>query len=815
MFNNYLVVALRSLRRQRGFAAINVAGLAVGLACCLVIFQYVAQERSFDRFHVNADDLYRLTPVVTMPGNDPAPATFTPQAMGPAVGDRLPEVVRYTRVHPEYGGAIAAPADAPERAFQEELAFYVDPAFLDMFSFPLVAGEGSLAPGTLLLSETAARKYFGDADAVGQTLDWAGQVKGPYRVAGVFQDVPTASHLQFDFLLPVADLLSDGYADEPDGGWSWNNFSTYVQFQPGADVATVDRKLTQVFLEARGDLFAEQGIQGELEAQPLREIHLNADVQGVPTGVEMGTSRTVTFFTLIGLVTLLIALVNYVNLATARAIDRAREVGVRKAIGAERGQLVTQFLAESALTVGAAAALAVLLAVAFTPVLNRLAETEISAALWLSPGFWAAFLGTLVASTLLAGLYPAFVLSGFRPVAALKGRGASSVGGIALRRGLVVAQFVASVFLITGTAVVLDQLRYMRDRDLGLDLERVLTVEAPRVLADGADPDAAMTMLAGELRRLPAVRQVAQSSRLPGGGFNWDGMQTRKPQDAPSDAIRGVLTFVDTSFVSLYGMDVVAGDADVSFRPFPDSTEYPWPLLANETAVRALGYAAPDDAVGAALVLGDTYDAQIVGVLKDFSWASAHEQQQSIFIGRTDADDFFSLRVDGADLPGTIAAVEGVFERLFPGNVFAYAFADDEFDRQYREDQRFASLFSLFAGLAVAIACLGLFGLAAFAARQRAKEIGVRRVLGATVGGLVASFSFDFLKLVGLAVVLAAPLAYWTMSRWLEGFAYHVELGPGVFVVAGAVALAVALATVGTQAIRAATADPVRALRSE
>ena len=814
MFKNYLVVALRSLRRQRGFAAINVVGLAVGLACCLVIFQYVAQERSFDRFHAHADDLYRLAPVVTMPGSDPGAGAFTPQAMGPAMAERVPEIAAFSRLHPEYGGAVAAPADAPERAFEEERAYYVDPAFLEMFSFPLVAGEGSLAPGTVLLTETAAHKYFGDADAVGRELDWTGQAEGRFRVAGVLRDVPTASHLQFDVLLPVGEVLRQQYADEPDGGWSRNNFATYVQLRPGADQASVERTMTTVFLDAVGASYGEQGIQARMAAQPVPDIHLNADVEG-PDGFAVGSARTVTFFTLIGLVTLLIALVNYVNLATARAADRALEVGVRKAIGAARGQLAVQFLAESALTVGAAAALAVLLAAVSTPLLNQLAETQLSGALWLSPGFWAAFAATLVVSTLLAGLYPAFVLSGFRPVAALKGTAGRSSGGLGLRRGLVVVQFAASVLLIAGTAVVSSQLRYMRDLDLGLDLEQVLTVEAPRVLPEGGDVEVASATLAAELRRLPAVRQTAQSSTLPGRGFNWNGMEARKVEDTRADAIRGVMSFVDSGFVALYGMDLVAGDTDVTFSLLPDSTEHPWALLANETAVRALGYGSPQDAIGEAIVVGDTYDARIVGVLKDFRWSSAHAEQQSIFLGRIEGSRYLSLRVDAADLPGTLAAVEDVFARLFPGNVFAYAFADADFDRQYREDQRFASLFTLFAGLAVAIACLGLFGLAAFAARQRAKEIGVRKVLGATVAGLVASFSLDFLKLVALAVVLAVPLAWWLMGRWLEDFAYHVELGPGVFVVAGAVALAVALATVGTQAIRAATADPVRALRSE
>ena len=819
MWKNYLRVALRNVSRRKGYAAINIAGLTVGLACCLVIFQYVAFERSFDRFHAHEADLYRVTVSMAGPGETlgEEAGAYTSQAMGPALAEGVPEILRFARVHPEYGGAVVSSPSAPERVFEEERAFYVDPAFLEMFSFPLVAGTGALAPGTLLLSEAAAEKYFGDADPLGQTLDWTGRIEGPFRVAGVLADVPANSHLQFDFLLPVGDLLRDGqYAEEPEGGWSWNNFSTYLQLRSGTDPAVADRKLTEVLLAHRGEALREQGYTARMNAQPLRDLHLTAEITGAAgrEGVVMGSRRTVYFFTVIGLVTLLIALVNYVNLATARALDRAREVGVRKAVGAERGQLVVQFLAESALTILIAAALAVVLAVALTPLVNGLVETRLTAALWADAGFWGAFLGTLLVAMLLAGLYPAFVLSSFRPAAALKGKGGSFTGGLWLRRGLVVVQFAASVVLIGGTAVVYDQLGYMRGMDLGMDLEQVLTVRGPRILPEEADPEAMTATFVEELRRVPGVRQVATSSTLPGQGFNWNGAAIRKAEDDPASAIRGVVTWIDTSFAALYGLELVAGDGYAEFTLPPDSTEHPIALIPSETAIRALGYDTPADALGAALDLGG-YEARIVGVFRDFHWASGHEERANVFFGRSPAGAQVSLRVGTDDLAGTIAAVEGTYARLFPGNVFTYAFADEAFAAQYREDQRFATLFTLFAGLAIAIACLGLFGLASFMAQQRAKEVGVRKVLGASVVGLVALLTRDFLKLVVVAVVIASPVVYGLMSRWLESFAYRVALGPGVFLLAGGIALAIALATVSAQAFRAASADPVRAIRSE
>jgi len=828
MFRNYLKTTLRGMVRRKGYAAINVVGLAVGLACCLVIFQYVASEYSYDRFHANEPSLYRVTTAMARPGEamGAGAGAFTPHAMAPTFLNEIPEIERAARVHPEYGTAVISSAARPERITEGRRLFYVDPVFLQMFSFPLVAGDERTAltePNTLLLTETAARTYFDDEDPIGKVLDVtvSGSVTGPYRVVGVLRDVPVTSSLQFDFLLPVADLISQGqYAEDTESGWSYNNFLTYLQLAPDADRAAVHAKMREVYLTHASDVFdfAAQRMRVAVRTQPLRDVHLNAEVEGpegsVPEAFASGSYKTVYFFTVIGLVTLLIALVNYVNLATARAFDRAREVGVRKASGAQRKQLVVQFLVESAFTVAAAALLAVVLAAALMPVVNQLADARLTWALWLSPAFWAAFVVTLAACTVLAGLYPALVLSAFRPASALKGMLGNVTGGLRLRRTLVVVQFAASVVLIGGTAVVYDQLGYMRSLDLGLDLEQVLTVPAPRVLPEGADADAATLTLVEELRRLPAVRQAATSTTLPGEGFNWNGASIRKAEDDPGSSIRGVVTWVDTSFASLYGMELVAGDGYEAFVPPSDSGDAPFAVIPNETTVRSLGYTSAEEAVGQALDVGGNA-ATIVGVFRDVNWSSAHTERENILFGRTGAGDFISMRVSTADLPGTVAAVESIYARLFPGNVFRYSFADEAFDEQYRNDSRFATLFTLFAGLAIGIACLGLFGLASFTTRQRTKEIGVRKVLGASVPNLVGLLSRDFLKLVGVAIVIATPVAWWLMAKWLEGFAYHVDLGPGLFLLVGVIALLIALLSVAQQSLRAALADPSRSLRAE
>ena len=812
MLKHYLAVAFRNLLRHPSYAFINVAGLTVGLACCLVIFQYVAFEYSFDRFHAHEASLYRVNTAMTQAGEEQAPGAYTPHAMGPALAEAVPELERVSRVHPTYSPAVVSSPSRPERVFEEEGIVYVDPDFLEMFTFPVLSGDAAALaePGAALVSASMAEKYFGRADPMGQVLDIAGEIDRSYRVAGIFEDAPANSHLQFDFLLPVGSLVTEGYT-EPEAAWGWNNFATYVQIRPGADAAAAERRMTEVYRIHFPEAFREQGFVPHVFAQPLRGIHLNAEIQGPPAA--MGSHRTVQFFTLIGLITLVIALVNYVNLATARAMDRAREVGVRKAVGADRRQLVLQFLGESALTIVASALLAVILAAALTPVVNRLAETQLTAALWGSAGFWAASLGLLAVATLAAGLYPSFVLSSFKPSAVLRGRPGAFGAHLWLRRGLVVLQFAATVVLVGGTAVVYDQLSYMRRMDIGLELDQVLTVAGPRVLPDGTEGEAAVNTFAEELRRLPSVRQVATSTTLPGGGFNWNGASVRKAEDDPTAAIRAVLTWVDTSFVSLYGLELAAGDLE-EFRVEPDSNEWTWTLVANETAVNALGFASPHEAVGRPIDFGGN-EAVIVAVVRDFNWSSAHTERQSVFFGRVAGGSQVSLRIGTDDIQETLAAVEAAFTRLFPGNVFRYAFADESFDEQYRQDERFATLFAFFAGLAVAIAGLGLLGLAAFAAQQRTKEIGVRKVLGASVADVVALLSRDFLKLVVAAVVVASPVAYFLMRRWLETFAYRIELGVAPFLVAGTVALVLALATVSTQALRAASADPVKALRYE
>ncbi len=814
MFRNYFKIAYRNLLSKKIYSGINIIGLSIGMACCLIIFQYVAFEKSFDQFHENESQIFRILQGFGRGSEDVEfGGAYTAQALAPALKEGVPEILHITRIHSD--NVIVSNPELPERVFEEDEVLYADPDFMKIFSFPLLAGDprSALEPGTALLSEAAARKFFGDANPVGKVIEVTGRASQSYRVAGMFADVPANSHLQFELLLAIDGLLkSEDYLNEPEGGWSWNNFGTYIQLHPSADPVVAEQKISQVYLDNRGEALQQQGWKSDLRLQPLADIHLNDEVSG-PANEMIGSARTVYFFTIIGLITLCIALVNYINLSTARAMNRAKEVGVRKVIGAQRIQLMMQFLCESALTNITAAVLALALAAWLTPVVNDIAQTHLSFALWMRPDFWLAFLLTLVAGTLLAGLYPAFVLSSFKPIAVLKGKVRSFSAQLWLRKGLVVLQFTASIVLLVGTVVIYNQLNYMRSRDLGLNLERVLTIQGPRILPDETDGSTANATFLQELRRIPAIEQVAASSTLPGQGFNWNGAAIRKATDDPADAIEGVATYIDTSFAKLYGLELLAGKGfeEITFSNDEDAT---WMVILNEKAVQSLDFAAPVEAIDQMLNIGG-YEAQVIGIYKNFNWSSAHGEMKNIVFGPTTSGTHISLRMSTYDLPETISQVQAVFNQLFPGNVFYYQFVDQAFDQQYRNDIRFARLFSVFAGLAIFIACLGLFGLAAFTSQQRRKEIGIRKVLGATVGNVVGLLSRDFLQLVIIGFIIAVPIAWYIMQQWLESFAYRIQIGVEVFLLAGVVAGLIALITVSGQSIKAALANPVDSLKNE
>jgi putative ABC transport system permease protein len=795
MLRHYLTVALRVLRRDRGYAALNVVGLAVGLACAILIGITVRHDRSFDRFHEKADRTFRVLTIDRAFGVSAQEVGMTLPPLGPALQETFPEVEVAVRLNAG-GQQLLGRADAPDQDLYAENVFFADSTLFRVFDFPLLQGDPAPAlaePATAVLSRSLAERLFADVDPVGQTVRL--NREDLFRVTGVVADAPANSHLQYDAFFAL-------YPTEEQEGFqnfllNWNAIGmiTYV---------VLDRAESASGLVPRMEaLFEERGVNPVWSPtlQPLTDIHLHSS--GILFDVNAAKSEAayVTGLSLVALFVLLIAAFNFMNLATARSTRRAKEVGVRKAIGAQRRQLVAQHLAEAALLCALAFAVALVLVVIALPLLNAAFDRPLHLGMLADLVVLAWLVGGGVALALLAGSYPALVLSAFEPLAVLKGSLARGSRGEALRKGLVVVQFGISVALIIGTLVVSGQLDHIMQRDMGYNREQVVVVSL-----QGPELQAQAGAFREALEGIPAVRGVARSNSLPGRPL---GRARVIPEGTSEDDtwITSVMA-MDERLLPLLEVDLAAG------RNFsPDfGTDPQQAVIINEAAARELGWADP---VGRRMQAAGQ-QREVVGVVQDFHFASVrHRVEPLVMLYNPNGGGQFSIRMADGDLRAGLAAIEGAWQGLYPGVPFEYSFLSDEFAQLYREEQQFAALSKGFAALALFIACLGLFGLAAYAAEQRQKEIGVRKVLGASVTSVVALLSRDFLLLVAVAFAVGAPLAYWVMSRWLEDFAYRVTLGPGVFALAGALALLIALATVAGQALRAANADPVKSLRSE
>jgi putative ABC transport system permease protein len=796
MLKNHLLIALRRMRRQKGYAAINVLGLAIGVAACLLILHYVLDERAFDRFHGDGDRIYRL---VT---EGEFPAVGWPFGRILEEGYAEVEEVVYMRTWPTF------PIVHEGERYYESLR-YAEASFFEVFDFPLVDGDRATAladPHTIVLSEALARKLFGEAPALGQTLRLGNEME--VSVTGVAR-VPRHSHIKFDGVLSMETLREvmgpADFDEQMASGWGNVNMINYVLLREGADAGEFAAKIRDLPAEHIGEMLGAMGWTMQLGLEPLHGIYLQS-----PYGSALGPSGDIAHVYLLSVVALfilLLAAVNFVNLATARSAERAREVGLRKAMGSSRGELVRQFLAESLLTSGLAVILGAGLAWLALPFFADLADRGYAVGDLFSLSLAAALLALVVLIGLLAGLYPALALSGFRPLEVLRGSFSTSRRGVRLRQSLVVLQFGVSSVLLVATIVVLSQLHFMQSQHPGFDREQVLVVDARRA------PAAARAVLKDALAAHSAVQRVSATFAVPGRS-GWQG-QLSFPEGVPEgQSVSLEYVPVDHDYVATLGLEIVAGRAfDPSF-----ATDAETAVMINEAAVRAAGWASPAEAVGRRFTSPGSGKPEgvVIGVVRDHHHHGLRERIGPIMYGLNPwALGLLAVRLDAAQAASVVGHLERTWEDHLSGYPYEYAFLDEAFAHQYGEERRLARIFGTFALLAVLIGCLGLFGLAAFTAQQRTKEVGVRKVLGATVPQLVTLLSKDFLKLVVVAFVMTTPVAYWAMGRWLEGFAYRIEIGPGVFLAAGLVAVAAALLTVSGQALRAATADPVEALRSE
>ncbi len=818
MLPNVLRSALRTARRQPGFTALNVAGLALGLACCLLIALYVRAETTVDDVHERADRIVRVNQQVVEPGRE-ALWAWTGGAMGEDLEADFPQVEAVVRVLRQ-AGPVRSEAD-PDLRFREEAFAFADAAFFDVFSYRFLRGDPATAlrqPNAVVLTASTAARYFGDADPMGQALTYDGRL--PLVVSGVVED-PPATSLPWGLVAPMDAFKSlNGLPAEASfGSYWWPQVWTYLLLPSADDVAQLQGQMA-AFSERR----REGGAGYVPTLEPLADAHFSPAEGGATPG---GSRTLVHVFAAIALAVLLLACVNFVNLSTARGAERAREVGVRKALGAGRGGLAVQFVGEAVLMCVAALVVALGLVAAALPTFNAIAGTDLGLGVLREPQAWAVLAALVVGAGVAAGAYPAAVLSAFRPARVLRGGPVSGRGG-GLRRALVVGQFTVSIALAAAAVVAFQQLHFLRSAPLGFDDEEVVTL---RLSGDGWEP------LKAALEARPEVVAVTGSMTRPGFGRGWGLPYEAEGVSFPEgESPRLGLEAVDYGFVETLGIDVVAGR---SFSPEFASDEGVRPddgpgfhlndrgLLVNRSAARDLGWS-DEDALGKTMrfyaLENGTYFTDVrgtvVGVVDDYHASSFEGAIDPLVFMLAKSPVAYTpawalVKVRPGDAGRTVAALREVWDGARPDAPFEASFLDADLDARYERQARLGAVVATFAGLGALIACLGLFGLAAFAAEQRRREVGVRKVLGASVQSLVALLARDFVALVAVSAVLATPLAWWAARRWLDGFAYRVELGPLPFVAVGAVALVVALVTVSGQALRAATADPVRALRSE
>jgi putative ABC transport system permease protein len=806
MIKNYLTIAIRNLKKRTTFSLINISGLAMGICACLVILHYMDFETSYDKFNKNADAILRVHRTIIKSGEQRGPIVVSTYGLGPALQSEIPEVKRYVRTHWEHSVVTYHLPSGDSKAFHENNILAADSTFFDTFTFRAISGSLSNAlddPNSIVLTNTVAKKYFGHEYPIGKELMLAGgRLKGTYTVTAVMEDVPQNSHLTFNVLVPMHNMLLTGQYSRDDG-WGSNNFTTYIELKEQATAESVEEKLPGIGDRWINPKWEKHSLRQELHLQPLLDIHLHP---GMLVDVETVSRSTIYFFGLIAGFILLIAWINYINLSTARAMERAREVGIKKAIGALRAELITQFFTESALINLMAMVVAFALTAVLLPVMGDIIGKNLVFA-YSDASLWFILAVLFVVGTLASGIYPALVLSGLRITQIMKGQRQNSQG-ISLRQGLVVFQFAASLILMAGTFVVYRQIDYMKSRDKGLQMDQMLIVSGPGTL----EWDAAQKRIGIFKEKVAAIRgvnSVATSGSVPGNGINW-GADVRKLGSELSDIKLGSVVYVDPDFVSCYNISFVSG-RNFNWSRQSDRES----VIINEASLKAFDLGTAEEALGERLIM-ETDTVNIVGVLKNYNWASLKsEVVPFIFAPGEVIPPYISIHLSGGAIPESIATIGELYKGMMPDEPFEYAFLDDSFNQQYKSDQQFGNIFGVFAGLAVAISCLGLWGLASFTTAQKLKEIGIRKVLGASVSSIVYLLSSRFIRLIVISASIAVPVAWYGMNKWLNSFAFNAGIKWDLFVLPLVMLLFIALITVSVQVLKGAITNPAKILRSE
>ena len=817
MLQNYFKIALRSLSKHKFYSIINVAGLAVGLACCMLIALFVYDDLSYDDHHEHKERIYRITRHGSFNGT-PFKYAVCPAPLGPALMQEIPEVQSAVRFRGS-GTYLVRRPEASE-SFNEDRLIFTDEYFFDVFTVPLVSGNPKTAlrdPRSIAISQSIANKYFKNEEAVGQTLILDGEDK--YHVTAVFEDMPKSGHIRFNFLMSMSSL-----AESKNNEWLSNNFFTYVLLREGTSINDFKDKLKtvtdkhvapaiQAFVGTSLDEYRALGNFVDFKVMALDKIYLHSDfVFDIAT---MGDITYIYLFSAVAIFILLIACINFMNLSTARSSNRAKEVGVRKVLGSYRSHLIKQFLLETMLLCLVAFVFAIAITSMALPFFNNMANKEMALPFY-NPMFYGVIFIAIVIIGLLAGIYPAFFLSAFKPIHVLKGKLSLGTGSSILRSGLVIFQFFISILLIIGTATVYEQLSFIQNKKLGFSKEQVLIVGDTYMLQDKVEP------FKKELLQLSGIKSATVSGYIPVHGYNRSDMTFwRKDQQPADDNMVSMQRWrVDADYVSTLGMELVAG-RDFNEEIASDSTA----MILNESAFKAYGFTDIEANNGiSTFIFVDSLGTvdknkyityHVIGVMRDFHFETMKEDITPLAIVLGNSTSVVAVKFKTSETAEVIADVQKTWDKFSPDVPFNYTFLDSDFGNMYKSESRLANIFTIFSILAIFIGCLGLFALAAFMAEQRTKEIGIRKVLGASVGGIVFMLSREFGKLIIISFVIAAPLAWWLTSKWLDNYSYRIDVNIWLYALAGLGAFIISWLTVGYQSVKAARSNPVDSLRSE
>ncbi len=819
MLQNYWIIALRQLRKKPLYTGLNITGLAIGVAACLLIVLYVSYELSYDRWNPQVERIVRPAAEIQFGGNHYQLAVVG-SIMGPDATRELPEIQNWCRFR-DYGSFLVKRDGEIQQNFREEHVLTVDSSFFELFPLKVLEGDPVrclVQPKTVAISKSRAEKYFSSPQmAMGQTLVLENEDR--WQVTAVFEDMPQNTHFQADLLLSMNG--NEEIKGDPPFWATNNNFQTYFLLRKGTNRAAFSKKFDQLaakkleitlqqVLGTTVEEMAKTGQYARYYLQNLEDIHLHSDLTAELQ--PNGSIRYVWIFSAIAAFILLIACINFMNLATARSAGRAKEVGMRKVLGGHRSALIGQFLSESIVISGIAVLLATLFAALAMPWYRELTGREALSIPWSSPVFWGALASGTVVTGLLAGSYPAFFLSAFESIRVLKGQAAGMGSGSRFRSVLVVFQFAVSVALIIATVLVFNQLNYIQNKKLGFNKSQVIILDDAYGLKDK------IYTFKEEMLRNPAIESATVSGYLPVPSSRSDNTFSKTPSIDKDNSISMQWWRVDNDYLATLGLEMAQGR---SFDParLTDSTG----IIVNETAAKQMGFADP---IGQKIYVPnrnfdgapkpeDFTELHIIGVVKDFHWSSLRDNIGALCLQLGNSRGLISFRYQGNETAAVIAALEKQWKAMAPEQAFSYRFLDDAFARMYDAERRIGKIAGIFGILSILVSCLGLFGLAAFTTEQRTKEIGIRKVLGASVAGITSLLAKDFLKLVVVAILIACPLAWWLMQKWLADFAYRIEIRWWMFALAGLTAIVIAFLTVSFQSIKAALANPVRSLRSE